>query len=474
MKKREKSEMKSAKSAQHAQKHSQNALPELVHYFYFLSEEAEKIKDFWSRAVDNFNLKEDIGEKERIAKITYGMDYPTLLRAFSDEKSEVKAMVLFSEDIAVVVLFFFVSWHAAINKLNRFRERVRKELDEAFASTNIVISENVEEEFLKEASEYTFSTEFKACKLYQIAISEGETHFYVAKPKKLDYYFFATDFLKIDLLLHKIRREANFFRKQYEWAMGEREKADKEISEILHEQVFKKGNGDEMETLKKDMEKLSRIYTMLSSDLVLLKNAYKTLTTVLKEIESLTSAMIEREEKKTKEAKESIELLYLRPIKSLAVEVAKEEGNIRNSIKNAKTALDVIKSRIELIRSEEALALQEDTGKLMEQNIKIQEQGVSLQAAAGFIEFIILFYYSLASWLHLIGEQKFEEIPAMMRFFTILAFTTSAVIFTHFFAEAYKENWKFGRGFIISLLGILLSFATIVFITVSLGSGAGH
>ena len=82
-----------------------------------------------------------------------------------------------------------------------------------------------------------------------------------------------------------------------------------------------------------------------------------------------------------------------------------------------------------------------------------------------FIEFVVVFYYSLHSWEILARAEAFHHIPAVVQFMAVLVFTASVIICTHFAAKKIEKPGAPNVGLWLSLLAIFLSFASFVGIT---------
>jgi multisubunit Na+/H+ antiporter MnhB subunit len=113
-----------------------------------------------------------------------------------------------------------------------------------------------------------------------------------------------------------------------------------------------------------------------------------------------------------------------------------------------KNAIDVIRMKISIERGRET--------------IELQHESISLQVAAGFIEFIVVFYYTLNSWKILAGK-VFSTLSPGVILITLTAFSSSVVLFTHAVAAARKEKKRFTAEMATSL-GLILLFTSLMFL----------
>jgi len=441
-------------------------IPTLMHYFYFLASEEEAIKEVWNTIISAYDLKEDAVErrelliKEISAAAVHQFYTTSLLKSFSGKNMQ--ALLFLFKDIAIIEILFFSLWKEQLSGINSRREEMKELLSSAFGEATVIVVEDIDKDVLNGVKnvfslDAVVKTQFVSCTVFHL-ITDEERRFYACKAEsEAAFHFLAREFPAIDVSVQKLMKEAGYLQKQHEWIAGERIKIDKSIGEILHRQVVGiKLESEKMGAIEGDISELSRMYGLLATDAVMVKSANTSLSSHAGKLNEFIKSILKPE------GNNGIEQLYIKAVRQQIGQLGAEEINIRNSVKNVKTAIDVVKSRIELVRSEESLALQEQTKKLLTQNIVLQEEGISLQVAASFIEFIILFYYSLSSWEHLISLENFEHIPVLARFFSVLAFATSVVVCTHFVAKSYKENWKLSRGLLFSSAAIFASLGIMV------------
>ncbi len=230
--------------------------------------------------------------------------------------------------------------------------------------------------------------------------------------------------------------------------MNEKEEIDKSIGDLLHKSIVGETlNPRYIKTLEGDIDLLSSKYAILVNDGHLLRKAR---TTLEDDIDMVQARLNEF----GKIPSEGLEII--KGSMDLNESLKESEISIGYAIKNTKTAIDIVRTSVELLRSRE--------------NIFLQEEAISFEAAAGVLGFIIIFYYSLTSWLHILGEVRFEIIPPVTRFLTIFLFTSSAVLLTHFLGESYKKKWRINKGMVISIAALIAVFIYIVFLSIQTGT----
>jgi len=127
--------------------------------------------------------------------------------------------------------------------------------------------------------------------------------------------------------------------------------------------------------------------------------------------------------------------------------------SLQVTLNNAQTAITSMRMEIELFRSAEAgrlqaeikeaqnlsVSVQGELKNMQHTTLELQKEGVFLQTAAGFIEFILIFYYSLGAW-HLIDIHGFEKASPSFRFIFGLVMGLSMTGMGHFLTDSIKEK----------------------------------
>lgn len=107
---------------------------------------------------------------------------------------------------------------------------------------------------------------------------------------------------------------------------------------------------------------------------------------------------------------------------------------------DVKAGIEVVRTRVDLMRSRESVELQRQFKQVMDQNVALQQESLTMQIAAGFVEFIILAYYSFSLWKYLSQPEVFHHIPAWLTLLITLIFAADAVYLTH--VLAHGRHWS--------------------------------
>ncbi|MFQ5801128.1 MAG: hypothetical protein ACE5HH_05360, partial [Candidatus Hydrothermarchaeales archaeon] len=267
-------------------------------------------------------------------------------------------------------------------------------------------------------------------------------------PEELEH-FLTLHFPLFDFAIHRLHIERDYFKNQRTWIMNEKAEIDKTVGDILHKRIVGETlNPENIELLEKEIDTLSSKYGILANDGHHIRKAR---TVVEDDLEAVHDHLRE-----FGNLPPEGELRILEDSIDLKNKLLADEISISYSIKNTKTAIDTVRANVDLLRSRE--------------NIFLQEEAVSFQVAAGVLEFIIIFYYSLTSWLHLLGDERFKSIPTPVRFISIFLFASFSVALTHFVGKSYREKWKLNKGMIISVAALLAVFLYIVYLSIQTGN----
>jgi len=421
-------------------------------YFYFHVENSEEIKKVWGELGRRNSITTEPKDAAQIVKEGFERhSTTTITRA---EGSGVELSILLYRNIAIIAGFFRLS-----QGVGEVRERIAygdlPGMEAAIGKTTILISGDSDAlTQLKEASGSYTRIETLFGTLYQFEEEPGhKEHLYLLHPtgdiEGLDH-FLRLHFPVFDFLIHKLHKERDYFRTQRSWIVKEKDEINKTIGDILHRRIVGETlNPENIELLEKEIDTLSSKYAILVNDGHLIRTA----RTVLEEDMEAVYSSLQGFGKPLEEG-----LMILKDSMELKEKLEGDETSISYAIKNAKTAIDTVRTNVDLLRSRE--------------NILLQEKGVSYQVAAAVLEFIIIFYYSIASWEHLIGVHRMELIPPPVRFASIFLFTTLSVVLTHYVGESYREGWKLTRRMLIAGAALIAVFLYILYISIQTGVSA--
>ncbi len=419
-------------------------LPSGAGFFYFHKDNNKEIKGLWRGLAKRFGI--EVGDKDSIDLIKESFNSHGLTNIKTIQGPGARLSISLYRNIVIVTGVFYRSVAKADFK-------GLPGVDSAIGMARVIIGEESEvDAFEKEFGKGYTRVETESGLLCQFEEKEGEReHFYFLLPAKEVEgieHFLTLDFPLFDFEIHKLHMERDYFKNQQKWIMNEKEEIDKSIGDLLHKSIVGETlNPRYIKTLEGDIDLLSSKYAILVNDGHLLRKAR---TTLEDDIDMVQARLNEF----GKIPSEGLEII--KGSMDLNESLKESEISIGYAIKNTKTAIDIVRTSVELLRSRE--------------NIFLQEEAISFEAAAGVLGFIIIFYYSLTSWLHILGEVRFEIIPPVTRFLTIFLFTSSAVLLTHFLGESYKKKWRINKGMVISIAALIAVFIYIVFLSIQTGT----
>lgn len=440
----------------------QNLNPEKIaigHYFYFLKSSEEAFRSTWAALVSAWKLKEDITSGELRSKVQSGQ--PSVIASVAADTIKMKCLLF--KDIITIEIFFTAPniqpdnqielWLTHLQTIEQKRKELAKSTSSIVGETTVLVSSTSDVNKTTEQLELVFpqarlvQTELKGGLLVHLAVADKEKehrHYYSYLPEGSSgtVDFLTKLFLVPDVLTQIVQRKANFYFKQSLSIKKGRTEVDRVINDILHRPAAKMERAT-ISLMEDEVEKLSSNYTSLANNVNLLKKSY---TETEKEVEMLQEELVKFEIDPSQV--NGFHSLYIMPIREM-IESFKTEAKLQQeSLHNAKTAIDIIRTQVELARGGQSLSLQERTTLFL--------------VAGGFIEFIMVFYYTLHTWNIMIGDKRFENLAAPMRFMLAMFFAAALVVATYFAAESIREK-RFTQGLIFSA-GIALSMLFIMII----------
>lgn len=268
-----------------------------------------------------------------------------------------------------------------------------------------------------------------------------------------------------DALQKGLSRSASYFSQQRQTIVDERADVDSRVGALLHKQVVTT-DADHPETasLEINIANLSRMFGLLATDSLLMRQADKRLEQDLGSYKASLGAVMSRAAGTADEIGEH----FLGQFEAELKAVRNVIRDLDYSRQNAEAAIEVIRTQIELLRAREGALIQDQTKGLLGQMIRLQEEGLAIQVAAGVIEFVLIFYYVLISWEHLLGIEAAEHIPPLLRMLPVLILAGGGAIGTHYLARSIKNKTWRNTGLWISAALIVLSLAALVIFSVTL------
>lgn len=262
--------------------------------------------------------------------------------------------------------------------------------------------------------------------LFLIRLGDGR-HLYAYGTKSFEdpIDFFAKSLTRVDGLLHKLEKIVPHFKEQASAILDKRDTCEKTVASILNEQVDGEGSDKERSgMLEADVRRLAEIYADLTGDLSVIRKSRDMLERDLDYLSDQLGTLNYNPDR-----------FGLDGFREVLDDIGKASERLDESLNNVQAAIVIVGTRVELLRSKE--------------NITLQKEALSLQVAAGFIEFIILFYYALHSWETLVTPARFERVPAGFRALLTLAFAGIVVALTHQISKAFRGE---SRGYLVTIL----------------------
>ncbi len=130
---------------------------------------------------------------------------------------------------------------------------------------------------------------------------------------------------------------------------------------------------------------------------------------------------------------------YLAVCRKTAGDVQHASDRVNLIMNEVKAAIDVVQTQVDLMRSKESVELQRQFNLVLTQNVDLQRKSLTLQVAAGFVEFIVIAYYSLSIWKSLSDSNIFHHIPAILTLIIAGSFAGLAVFGTHLLAHEHRS-----------------------------------
>ncbi len=251
----------------------------------------------------------------------------------------------------------------------------------------------------------------------------------------------------LDLALSRLETQAALAGEEVSRVGRARRGSDDAIGRMLHEGVVEQEEGEErVARMHGRVRQLTSIYGPLATDSVMLQEAVDRLA----DLERRAEKAIDRV---SDDAQNLIEY-----VRELAADARRnlegEQRFLSASLDKANTAIDVLRTQVELERSEQSLNLAERT--------------LAIQVAAGFVEFVLVFYYVEHSWEPLAGPHVFEAIPVWIRFGILAVFSGVVVLATHHLSEALRERERRHYVWFAALLVLLVVLVAAMFVVSAL------
>ncbi len=125
---------------------------------------------------------------------------------------------------------------------------------------------------------------------------------------------------------------------------------------------------------------------------------------------------------------------------------------LKDELARIEIDLDRAKKLIDIIQTKTNLELNKEI-------LKLQKRGYTFRVAASFIEFVVVFYYTLAAWKTI--SKNFVYIPTAVKLFLVGMLSVSIVFITHHIAQYISEK-KLEKSIYFFIAVVVLSFAGMI------------
>ncbi|NOZ59172.1 MAG: hypothetical protein GXO66_06320 [Euryarchaeota archaeon] len=393
-----------------------------VHLLYFIKERDEEIKKVWKRATELLGEGEEVKVLEEYSQLT-------LARSFASPLAEL-SLYLRGDVVVLQLLILAPEEDPGIAK--RLKEVASEEMSLFLGETLLFISRDREKIARLYGDVSWRRSELTQGELYLLEKGdERDSYLLLSSLPRRDFFL---RFIYIDLLGRKLSREADLFLEQLQAIRQRRKEFESRASQLLSEKCCS------LEEFEGVIEKLSLIYIELAQYLEWISGKVTALREDIHDFESEVRRLLAGEDEIFSQSMKGF---------SYALDTLMyERENFILAQEKVKNAMDVVRMKISIERGKET--------------VELQHESISLQVAAGFIEFIVVFYYTLNSWKILAGK-AFAALSPGVILLTLAAFSSSVVLFTHAVAAARKENRRLTREMVASV-ALILVFAAAMFL----------
>lgn len=240
-------------------------------------------------------------------------------------------------------------------------------------------------------------------------------------------------FALVDIMNRRLYRETELFQDQRGALRAKRKEIEKEISTLL-DQRFR------LEEFEKAIDRLNSIYGELAQYTEGLSSRVSNLRDDIHQLEEELRYFIrDGDQIFSPQVEEYEHLLQV---------LRHDRQNFLLAQEKVKNAIDVLRMKISVERGRET--------------VELQHESISLQVAASFIEFIVLFYYTLNSW-KILANKAFASLSSPIILVSVTGFCSGIVLFTHSVALARRAGRRFTPRMALSIL-ISLAFLIAMFL----------
>ncbi len=479
-----------------------------VHFFYLLKEDTESLQRLWAllgagsgspRGTTSEGLASSSLEPEGHCQVVHKV-----------ELDELDLCLLMLADMSAIEIVYHrpasaplgSSWRQVLEKIDETRALVDREKAPLLGETTVLVAGGAREadigelaaavlgadELVREAdhTEAYTTTLGRRVPAGTILASELEPgissggfllNFILpgqdSRVTSRDYYALATGqpeaviaclLPEVDAALKKLARVTAHFEQERLTIASERSVVDRQVGAVLHQQLITETGTPGTGRLEEQIASLSRMFGVLGTDSLLVRRAEDQLHRSLKTLDDSLDQLIAKGPGARDEISKHYHSIY-------AVELEAVRDNLADlafSRQSAQAAIEVVRTQVELLRAGEEAAIQSQTKELLSRSLLLQQERLALQVAAGFVEFVLVFYYVLKSWEGIVGQNAVEHIQPVLRLIVVAAMSAGAALGTHFLARAlHRDYWK-GRGLWLSVALLAVSLGAMVLLSIGI------
>lgn len=457
-----------------------------VHYYYLLKSDDEDLRLLWRMLTGEENLESDSLPASGIPEL--GLDDELggtgmrcrIVHRIDGEQGSLYLCLL--SDISVIEVDYRhqggvleEEWRRVSETIETDRDRLLSGVNGVFGETTLLIAPaDTGFEAIASAADDTGGNALQSHLSSGAAGSAAPAllvHFPDMSAASRDYYAlaaadpvpFSTTILPgFDSLIKKLNRTSSYFEIQRQTIVSERADVDRQVGELLHRQVVREG-GAEADTamLEDQIASLSRLFGLLATDSLLVRKSSDRFSRDIKLLKQELSQLA---------APGSTDEIGGHYLGRFDIDLSEAEAEIRNldfSRQNAQAAIEVVRTQVEIMRAGEEAAIQQQSKEILSSSLVLQEERLALQVAAGFIEFVLIFYYVLKSWEGIAGVELVEHISPAIRLLVIGSFSASAAVGTHFLAQAIQRRSLKSIGLWVSAAILVLALIAMEMLTVA-------
>lgn len=455
-----------------------------VHYIYLLKEDQDDMGRLWGSLVAN-TQGEAVAPALGLIEPETGPDgYCRVVHRIHGENLDLCLVML--SDLAAIQLLYHrrpsgtltEQWTAVMALIDADREQLRRQGVNLFGETTLLVAPGAADAGLVDAAvavtgaamllETGLDPELTGgghpSLLALIDHGQSPRDFFALNAD--DPEAVATTILPLaDSLIKKLIRARSYFEEQRRTIIQERTQVDRDVGALLHQQVVS-GKRELTDTagLEQRIDALSRMFGMLATDSLLVRQSGDRLEQDIARLDQTLGRLAGGTA-----GVDEIGAFYLEMFRSELARAREESGNLEFSRQSAQAAIEVVRIQVELLRAGEEAAIQEQTRELLSRSLVLQKERLALQVAAGFVEFVLVFYYVIKSWEGVVGVEPVEHIAPIIRLIVVGGFSGSAAVGTHFLAQTMQSrSWR-NLGLGISVTVLVLSLIAMVMLTIANG-----